>query len=131
MDATDVERDRNQVELRLDLDDITVEADAELLLLLLVNLTLNAIQAMPSGGQVIVRAERDLLWTRLLVVDDGPGVPPEIAPRLFTPFATSRPDGHGLGLALAQNIAVAHGGRIEATSNAPRRGTTFRVWLPA
>jgi nitrogen-specific signal transduction histidine kinase len=44
---------------------------------------------------------------------------------------TTRPDGHGLGLAIAQNIALCHGGRIEARSNAPARGTTFTVWLPA
>jgi signal transduction histidine kinase len=43
---------------------------------------------------------------------------------------TDRPDGHGLGLAIAQSIALAHGGRIEAHANTPLPGTTFSVWLP-
>jgi C4-dicarboxylate-specific signal transduction histidine kinase len=50
--------------------------------------------------------------------------------RLFTPFVTTKPEGHGLGLAISQNIALAHGGRLEARPNAPARGTTFSLWLP-
>jgi len=107
-----------------------VEADPELLLQVLINLTVNAIQAMPSGGTVRVSARDDGKSQVITVSDDGPGLDVEVAARLFTPFVTTKPDGHGLGLALSQNIAIAHGGRIEARSNAPARGTSFLVWLP-
>jgi signal transduction histidine kinase len=130
--ATRQERDKNRVELSWHKDGVeAVVVDPELMLQLLINLVTNATQAMPSGGTVQLAAARVDGWVRLGVRDDGPGIAPEILPRLFTPFATTRPDGHGLGLALAQNIAVAHGGRIEAVSNTPSRGATFTVWLPA
>ncbi|HEX8952600.1 MAG TPA: ATP-binding protein [Polyangia bacterium] len=49
---------------------------------------------------------------------------------MFSPFVTDKRDGHGLGLAVSQNIALAHGGRIEAHPNGDGRGMTFSVWLP-
>jgi signal transduction histidine kinase len=64
------------------------------------------------------------------VRDQGTGIDPEMLPRLFTPFHTTKRDGHGLGLAISQNIALAHGGRIEARSNAPDPGATFSLILP-
>jgi signal transduction histidine kinase len=104
--------------------------DPELLAQVLVNLTVNACQAMPSGGTVRLGARRERGWIVVEVRDEGEGVAPEIAGRLFTPFVTTRREGHGLGLAISQNIALAHGGRLEARSNAPSAGTTFALYLP-
>jgi signal transduction histidine kinase len=53
-----------------------------------------------------------------------------VASHLFTPFVTTRRDGHGLGLAISQNIALAHGGRLEVHAGAGGRGTTFSLFLP-
>jgi signal transduction histidine kinase len=106
-----------------------LEADPDLLEQLLVNLTVNACQAM-EGGVVEIQLKRASGWLQIEVRDQGAGLPKEIAGHLFTPFVTTKRDGHGLGLAIAQNIAVSHGGRIEARSNAPARGTTFSVLLP-
>jgi signal transduction histidine kinase len=105
-------------------------ADPELLVQVLVNLTVNACQAMPSGGKVRLTTRHEAGWYVVDVRDEGDGLSPEIAGRLFTPFVTTKREGHGLGLAISQNIALAHGGRLEARANAPERGTTFSLWLP-
>jgi signal transduction histidine kinase len=95
------------------------------------NLTANALQAMPGGGSLRCR-------TRLLTADDevelrvqdtGPGVPAEVRPRLFEPFFTTRAEGTGLGLALCAEIVHQHGGSIElADGGGP--GAEFVVRLP-
>jgi signal transduction histidine kinase len=105
-------------------------ADPDLLAQVLINLTSNACQAVAPGGAVKISSHRDGNWRVIEVADDGPGISPEIADRLFTPFATTKRDGHGLGLAVSQNIALAHGGRIQVRSNSPLRGSTFSLWLP-
>lgn len=87
-----------------------VRADPRRLRQCLLNLALNAIQACGGGRGAAVRivaAERSLA-----VEDDGPGVPPEVEPHLFAPFATGREQGTGLGLHLARAIADAHGARL-------------------
>ena len=85
-------------------------------------------RAFASGGHVVVE-----------VTDDGPGLAPEVVPRLFEPLVTARPGGTGLGLALARRIVSAHGGTIAASTRDPRdehgprdprRGATFRIELP-
>jgi signal transduction histidine kinase len=108
-----------------------VTADPELLTQVLINLTVNACQATPeAGGAIEITARIEPGWRVLEVKDRGRGLSPEVAPRLFSPFVTDKRDGHGLGLAVSQNIAIAHGGRIEAQKNAVGPGTTFAVWLP-
>jgi two-component system sensor histidine kinase HydH len=78
------------------------------------NLIANALQHTPRGGAVTAAAIRNAPDNTMIlqVCDTGPGVPAEIAPRLFEPFVSGRPDGTGLGLALAREIAVAHGGEV-------------------
>src|SRR5262249_12412423 len=66
----------------------------------LVNLMLNALDAMPQGGQLDVSLMSDGGTSRLRIADNGPGIAPAILPRLFTPFATSKSTGTGLGLSL-------------------------------
>jgi signal transduction histidine kinase len=96
----------------------------------LVNLLLNALDAMPTGG----RLEVDLKTAedggaRLVVRDTGCGIPPEMMDRLFTPFATTKPTGTGLGLSLSSRILKEHGGDVTA-SNRPEGGACFVVTLP-
>lgn len=136
VDATRPDADARKVRVEPVLDGVRrVEADPELLVQVLVNLTVNACQATPeresaAGAVVRISARREGAWRIIEVEDEGSGIAPEVAGRLFTPFVTTRREGHGLGLAVSQNIALAHGGRIEVRSNAPDRGSTFSIFLP-
>jgi signal transduction histidine kinase len=124
------EADRRGVVIEPAGSQLSLLADPELLVQVLVNLTVNACQAMPSGGRVRLSTRHEAGWWVVDVRDEGEGLAPEIVERLFTPFVTTKRDGHGLGLAISQNIALAHGGRLEARANSPERGTTFSLWLP-
>lgn len=129
--AVRAEEAAKDVQLQVELEPLSrLSADPDLLEQVLLNLTVNACQAIAGSGKVVVRARQSGSFHAIDVIDDGAGIAPEIASRLFTPFVTNKPNGHGLGLAICQNIAVAHGGRIEARSNAPAPGATFTVYLP-
>jgi signal transduction histidine kinase len=97
----------------------------------LVNLFLNALDAMPSGGRLeatlAAPAERMI---RLTVADTGAGIPAEMLDKLFLPFVTSKPHGTGLGLSISARILEEHGGSITA-ANPPGGGACFTVTLPA
>ena len=94
------------------------------------NLALNALKSMPSGGTLRVEVESEALTVNVLVVDTGPGIPDDVARHLFQPFRTSRRNGRGtgLGLFISQTLIQRAGGSIEAES-APGRGATFKVRL--
>jgi signal transduction histidine kinase len=94
------------------------------------NLIENALDAVPTSGNVIVRASCDGPWVVVRVIDDGPGIPPDDKNRVFDPFFTTKPmgEGTGLGLDISRRIVRRHGGQIEFDS-APGR-TEFRVTLP-
>jgi two-component system NtrC family sensor kinase len=99
----------------------------------LLALVMNAIDAMPRGGNLLLRT-RWLPQSRqveLQVRDDGMGIPPDLLPRLFEPFLTTKETGKGvgLGLAISKSIVERHGGQIEVESQ-PGRGTTFYIFLP-
>ncbi|HSJ56479.1 MAG TPA: PAS domain S-box protein [Anaerolineae bacterium] len=95
------------------------------------NILLNAVGAMPTGGQLRIEAvtthEPD--GVRISFADTGGGVDPNLMPHLFEPFRTTKKDGLGLGLYISKTIVEEHGGRIEVESRAGE-GTTFCVWLP-
>ena len=94
------------------------------------NLVLNAIEAAPaSGGRVAVSLSARDRFAVLAVEDNGPGVDPEIADRLFEPFETTKPRGMGLGLPLAKEIATRHGGRLRWLPVVPA-GARFELELP-
>ncbi|MCX8107179.1 MAG: ATP-binding protein, partial [Verrucomicrobiae bacterium] len=104
-----------------------VEADEALLRQALFNLILNAIQAVPSQGQIQVVAQRTTPTEIALEIrDNGPGVPPEHRTEIFKPYFTTHETGTGLGLAVVQQIVFAHGWDIECLSNQPR-GAIFRI----
>jgi two-component system sensor histidine kinase HydH len=108
--------------------------DAELIRQAMVNLVMNAAQAMPRGGAVTVRAGPEIRgmarYARVEVQDDGPGIDPELADRVFQPFFTTKAAGTGLGLAVVKRIADAHRAEV-AVRSTPGRGSTFILWLPA
>ncbi|MFF3305150.1 ATP-binding protein [Streptomyces sp. NPDC001741] len=125
---------------RLELPDVptTVRADATRIQQVLVNLLANARTHTPPGTTVTVRvrqARREVPWVTLEVQDDGPGIPPELQPRVFERFARgdasrSRHAGStGLGLAIVQAVVAAHGGLVEVRS--VPGNTVFAVHLPA
>jgi len=90
-----------------------VEADRDMLRQALFNLVQNAIQASPEGGEIAIRLTSGHDGRcRLTVADQGPGVPEEDRPKLFSPYFTTREDGTGLGLAIVRRIATAHGWQV-------------------
>jgi signal transduction histidine kinase/CheY-like chemotaxis protein len=117
-----------------------VPADRDQVEQALTALVVNACEATPAGGRVEVRAERrpphDAVsdWVTISVRDQGHGIAPDVLPRIFDPYFTTKPrgpaKGTGLGLAIAQAVVARHGGRIEVDTT-PGGGSTFAVWLPA
>src|SRR5262249_6801446 len=109
--------------------DLRVRAHIGLASRLLHALYENAIRAKsPHPPRVTTRAERIDGHVAIVVADDGPGVPADIAATLFDPLVTARAGGTGLGLALARRIANAHGGSIALVPT--NAGATFRIELP-
>ena len=106
-----------------------LHADRDRMNQVLLNLALNGIQAMPDGGALILGAAAADGTVTLTVEDTGPGISPDLLPRVFEPYVTTKTKGLGLGLTIARRIVEAHGGRIEVESGAGR-GTRFRVMLP-
>jgi signal transduction histidine kinase len=106
-----------------------IQADSVRLTQLLLNLVINAIQAVNQEGRVTVYAEKFGDMLLLTVQDTGPGIPPEKLGDIFDPYFTTKPEGSGLGLWIAEQIAVAHGGDICA-ENAPGTGAIFTLTLP-
>ncbi len=107
-----------------------VRADPSRLRQALLNLTLNAAQV--GGDGVAVRIEVGAVGdrARVSVIDDGPGVPAELAPTLFEPFVGARAGGSGLGLAVARRVAERHGGALVLESMPGARGARFSLYLP-
>jgi heavy metal sensor kinase len=119
--------------------ELPLHADEDLLRRMLLNLLDNAIKYTPAGGKVSVDCHRDGNVYALRVTDTGPGIPPDLQPRIFERFfradkARSRSEGDtggaGLGLSIARWIAEAHHGRLELT-HSDASGTTFTAVFPA
>jgi signal transduction histidine kinase len=109
-----------------------IEVDPTLLRNALFNLIHNAAQSDPTGPVTVSLQFRDQAGSQgceLAVSDHGPGISPELAKKLFTPFFTTRPGGTGLGLSIANHIAILHGGSIRV-ENDPGGGARFTIWLP-
>jgi two-component system, NtrC family, nitrogen regulation sensor histidine kinase NtrY len=116
-------------ELHLEEDLPSIQGDAALLRRALENLVLNAMDAMPAGGVVMLRTTYETGNVQLEISDTGSGMAPEECERLFTPYYTTKQHGTGLGLAVVQSIVSDHGGRISVDSEAGV-GTSFRIILP-
>ena len=125
------DKDKNQISVRSELDQALPEisADPDLLHRALQNLVLNAIDAMPQGGELAIRTESLGDRIEVSVSDTGSGLTQEECGRLFTPYYTTKKHGTGLGLAIVQSVVSDHGGKISVEST-KEKGTTFRVELP-
>jgi signal transduction histidine kinase len=108
-----------------------IHADAQQLQQVLLNLSLNAVDAMPKGGTLTVRAAVDgANQMALTVADTGIGIDADVLPKIFQPFFTSKKRrGLGLGLPICDRIVKAHGGRIDV-SGQPGQGAVFKILLP-
>lgn len=95
----------------------------------LLNLIVNAIQAMPEGGDLTISMNQDKENAIIDVSDTGIGIPPENLEKLFTPFFTTKATGNGFGLTEVHKVVGAHGGSIEAHSTVAK-GTTFTIKVP-
>ncbi len=120
-----------EVEVTVPGDPVVVRGDREQLLQVVTNLINNAYDALEGKGRVEVRLTADSDWARIFVIDNGPGIPPEVQSHLFEPFFTTKPEGKGtgLGLAICHGIVESHGGTIDVDSE-PGHGATFEVKLP-
>jgi len=118
-----------ELEVRLAAAELEVEGNYTELQQCLINLALNAIQAMPEGGRLLLEGGQAGGQVRLAVSDTGCGMDEQTLANLFTPFFTTKSSGTGLGLVSCQRIIESMGGRIEVDST-PGEGTCFQLWLP-
>jgi signal transduction histidine kinase len=107
----------------------TIQADTTLLHRVIENLILNAMDAMPAGGILMMRTTPNDGNVDFEISDTGVGLTREEADRIFTPYYTTKQHGTGLGLAIVQAIVADHGGRISVESEMGV-GTAFHVELP-
>lgn len=135
---------RVQRHYKLPADTWLVEVDPGQVSQVIQNLVLNAVQAMPEGGKLVLATENlaedhpDLKrlslaegrFVRFTVTDNGTGIPPENLTRIFDPYYTTKETGNGLGLAICYSVIRNHLGHIEVESQ-PNQGTKFNVYLPA
>jgi signal transduction histidine kinase len=122
---------RNKIVFRKDIaeDVAELECDSEQLTQILLNLTINAIQAMPEGGEIVLSARRRGGNVIIEVQDQGIGISEKDLENIFDPFFTTKESGTGLGLPVAHQITVRQGGVLSATKN-PGKGMTFSLEFP-
>jgi two-component system, NtrC family, sensor histidine kinase HydH len=110
---------------------VTAEVDADQLRQVVLNLVLNALDVMPRGGALDIQLhEPENGSVELSVIDTGPGISPDVMPRLFVPFVSDKETGMGLGLSVSKRIVEDHGGMLRAF-NRSEGGACFVVRLPA
>ena len=125
--ALNYDLEEKKISLQIKGEQLSIDADEQLLRQALFNLLLNAIQAVEGGGEIQVVAEKRNASEALLEVrDNGPGVPPDRRAEIFKPYFTTQKTGTGLGLAVVQQIVLAHGWEVECLGNEPR-GAVFRI----
>ena len=125
--ALNYDLEEKKINLQVAGEVLSIEADEQLLRQALFNLILNAIQAVNGQGEIQVAATKRGPGEALLEVrDNGPGVPAENRAEIFKPYFTTQKTGTGLGLAVVQQIVLAHGWEIECLPNEPR-GAIFRI----
>ncbi|TWT43175.1 sensor histidine kinase [Botrimarina hoheduenensis] len=122
--------DAQAIDVEIDVPPHTsLTADRELLRRALLNLTLNAMDAMPQGGELVITSYEGTTGFEIEVADSGPGLTDEQQKRLFEPFYSTKETGTGLGLSVVAHVAEAHGGSITAV-NCPEGGAAFTIKIP-
>ncbi len=118
--------EEKQIEVTPPTTALRIEADEQLLRQMLFNVLLNAVQALSPAGKIDIRLQQVSVRSAVLdIADNGPGVVPSARLNIFKPYFTMRPKGVGLGLAIVQQIATAHGWEVLCLANEPR-GAIFR-----
>ena len=119
------------IEHRFAADVPLVRLDTEQIRRVIINLVDNAVEAMERRGRIVVETARDQAnnVVRIVVADDGPGIPAAERDKLFLPYYSTKRRGSGLGLAIVRRIIAEHGGSIDVGDNTPR-GTRFTIELP-
>ena len=121
---------RQGVDVALDAPpELVADADANLIKQAVLNVTRNALQAMPGGGSLRLALVQNGRRVEVRVADTGGGIAPEHLDRIFDPFFTTKPDGTGLGLSIVHGIVQRHGGEVDVESDVGR-GTTVTLRLP-
>jgi histidine kinase len=138
-EKVEVVAQKKQIALHLQVTPVPlVRGDGDRLAQVVTNLLSNAVKYTPIGGEIWAQVGQESAGVRLSIQDNGIGIPQEDISRIFERFyqvdkvrstATST-RGHGLGLAIVQEIVEAHGGKIQALSDGRGKGSTFSVWLP-
>lgn len=125
-------RERKNLIADIAVEPLWIDADPEQIKQVLLNLALNGIDAIDPGGEVRVETGADDGTVRIMVGDDGPGIPPEVRDRLFEPFVTTKPPekGTGLGLSLCHDLVQENGGTIELRSPPSGTGSEFVIRFP-
>jgi len=108
---------------------LVCKIDADMLKQVILNLFINAQQAMSSGGELMIRTDKQDKEALIRISDSGSGISPDRLPHIFEAYYTSRPQGSGLGLPTAKKIVEAHNGSITVKSE-PEKGTAFQIRLP-
>jgi len=123
---------RQNVRLELDADppEIHVHGDRDLLQQALLNVVVNGVEAMKSGGRLNIQLRREGEECCVNVSDEGGGIPPEIREKIFNLYFSTKGKGSGIGLAVTFRVVQLHNGTIDFTSE-PGAGTTFRLRIPA
>lgn len=122
--------DNIQVKVNIDEAQPRVNVDPELMQRVFTNLITNAVQAMPKGGNLTVKAEKNEDNIIISFTDTGVGIPEDVKPKLFTPLFTTKSRGQGFGLAVCKRIVEAHNGIIIFESRVGE-GTTFTIRIPS
>jgi signal transduction histidine kinase len=122
--------ERQGVEVRVDAPPTPVTADREQLRQVFVNLALNAVDAMPTGGRLSITSRSGSPGVTVEVADTGTGIAPELAGKLFQPFVSTKETGLGLGLVISKRIIEEHHGTLTAANRADG-GAVLTVHLPA
>jgi signal transduction histidine kinase len=106
-----------------------VRVDRDLFKQAVLNVVVNAMQAMPQGGELRFESFANEDTAGIRISDTGPGIPEELREKIFRLYFTTRQDGSGIGLAMTFRIVQLHDGTIDFTSE-PGKGTTFFIRLP-
>lgn len=118
-----------QLRLRKAEQEVIVPADDKLLKQAVLNLMLNALQAMPNGGELILSPSQADGEARIEVIDTGSGISADAVAKIFDAYYSTKKGGTGLGLAMTRRIALEHGGRVSVQSE-PGKGSDFVLHLP-
>jgi two-component system sensor histidine kinase HydH len=131
LDFIEPEAQQSHIEVVRDFhDDLPeIDLDSGQIKQALLNIILNANQSMPAGGQLVVKAHRENDHIAIDIADTGEGIRPDRINKLFDLFYSTKKEGTGLGLPMAQRIVSLHGGNIQVTSQ-EGKGTTFSIRLP-